>query len=103
MVEVGGGGTLGQSIRCVRPFGTISLIGILAGASTDVSLLPVLMQNIRVQGVLVGSRGDFEAMNRAIDTAKLEPVVDRTFAFEDARSAFEALKGATHFGKIAVV
>ncbi|MFO0675403.1 MAG: NAD(P)-dependent alcohol dehydrogenase [Polyangiaceae bacterium] len=103
VVEVGGGGTLGQSIRAVRPFGTISLIGILAGSSTDVSLLPVLMQNVRVQGVLVGSRNGFEAMNRAIATSKLEPVVDRTFAFDDARAAFEALRGAGHFGKLVVV
>lgn len=102
VVEVGGGGTFGKAIQSVKPGGCVYVIGVLAGASTDVNLTPILMQNIRVQGVLVGDREGFEAMNRAIALAGMRPVVDRVFAFEQAREAFEHLKSGAHFGKVCV-
>ena len=102
VLEVGGGGTFAKSVRATRVGGTISLIGVLAGNSTEVNLNPILMQNIRVQGVIVGSRETFEAMNRAIRQHRLRPVVDRVFAFAEARAALEWMAGQQHFGKIVV-
>ena len=66
VVEVGGAGTLGQSLRAVRMGGTIALIGVLAGNALELPLPLIFMQRVRVQGILVGSREGFEAMNRAI-------------------------------------
>lgn len=66
VVEVGGVGTLAQSLRALRPGGTVSLIGVLAGGHADLSLTPVLMNQVRVQGVFVGHREGFCAMSRAI-------------------------------------
>lgn len=100
VIEVGGAGTLTRSLKAVRVGGTISVIGVLAGASTELSVVPVLMQNLRLQGVFVGHRESFEAMNRAFALAKLRPVIDRVFAFEEARAAFDHMASATHFGKI---
>jgi len=100
VVEVGGAGTLAQSLKAVRVGGTISIIGVLAGNATELSVIPVLMQNLRLQGVIVGSREVFENMNRAIEQNRLKPVVDRIFAFEDAPAAFERLASGSHFGKI---
>lgn len=102
VIEVGGAGTLAQSIRAVRPGGTISLIGVLAGGASQVNLTPVLMQNIRVQGVIVGPRDELEAMNRAFELHELRPVVDRTFALDDVRAAFEHLTEQRHIGKVVV-
>jgi NADPH:quinone reductase-like Zn-dependent oxidoreductase len=102
VIEVGGAGTLAESLRAVRAGGTISLIGVLAGGAQP-SLVPVVMRNIRLQGVLVGPRASFEAMNRAIEQAKLEPVIDQSFPFSDVRAAFERLQSGRHFGKVAVV
>ena len=81
VVEVGGQGTFDQSLRAVRLGGTISLIGVLAGAA-PVNLTPVLMRNIRVQGVMVGSTEMFHRMNVAISHHALRPVVDRVFPFD---------------------
>jgi NADPH:quinone reductase-like Zn-dependent oxidoreductase len=53
-------------------------------------------------GIQVGSRDMFEAMNRAIEVAKLEPVIDRVFDFSDARSAYEYLATGKHFGKVVI-
>ncbi|MDA8021147.1 MAG: NAD(P)-dependent alcohol dehydrogenase [Thermoanaerobaculia bacterium] len=102
VVEVGGAGTLAQSCTAVRIGGCISLIGILAGPQADIALTPILMQNIRVQGIFVGHREGFEAMNRAVDQHRLQPVVDRVFPFEETREAFYYLSAARHMGKICI-
>jgi NADPH:quinone reductase-like Zn-dependent oxidoreductase len=102
VLEVGGGGTFARSVRAVRPGGHISLIGVLAGATTEANLAPILMQNIRVQGVIVGSRETFESLNRAVTQHRLRPVLDRSFPFGEARAAFEHMAGQGHFGKITI-
>ena len=70
--------------------------------TTDLNLAPILMQNIRVQGVIVGSRETFEALNRAVVQHRLRPVVDRVFPFAEARAALEWMAGRKHFGKIVI-
>lgn len=102
IIEVGGAGTLEESIKAVKFFGHISLIGILAGGSKDLSLLPILMQNVRIQGVLVGSRAALQEMARAMEVNQIRPVIDRTFSFEDLPRAIQYLADGKHFGKVCV-
>ena len=102
VVEVGGAGTLQQSIRAVRSGGTISLIGVLAGGAADLNMTPVLMNMIRIQGVLVGSREGVDAMNRAIETSGYHPHVDRIFPWPEAPQAFEHLRAGKHKGKVVI-
>jgi NADPH:quinone reductase-like Zn-dependent oxidoreductase len=103
VVEVGGAGTLTKSLRAVRPGGHISLIGVLTGGTGEINPLPILMKNVRVQGIFVGSREMFEAMNRAIALHQLRPVVDRAFPFHEVRAALRYLESAGHFGKICIL
>jgi NADPH:quinone reductase-like Zn-dependent oxidoreductase len=102
VVEVGGAGTLQQSLQAVRFGGTISLIGNLSGTKTEILLTHIFMQRIRVNGILVGHRESFEAMNRAIAAHRLRPVIDRVFSLEEAPAAFEHMAAGEHFGKIVV-
>ena len=102
VVEVGGAGTLQQSLRAVRFGGTISLIGNLAGTKTELLLTQIFMQRLRVNGILVGHRESFEAMNRAIAFHRLRPVIDRVFPLEESRAAFDHMAAGDHFGKIVV-
>jgi NADPH:quinone reductase-like Zn-dependent oxidoreductase len=102
VVEVGGAGTLEQSLRAVRFGGRISLIGVLAGGKAEIPLALIFMQKVSVQGIMVGDRDSFEAMNRAFQLHQLKPVVDSTFPFAEARAAFDHLKSGRHFGKICV-
>lgn len=102
VIEVGGGDTLPQSLRAVRSGGTIALIGVLAGRPAELDVASVLMRSVRIQGVLVGSREHFEAMNRAIGHHEMRPVVDRVFGFDEAREAFGHLAAGRHFGKVVV-
>ncbi len=102
VIEVGGAGTLEQSLRAVRFGGTITLIGNLAGLDAHLKLSLVFMQRIRLLGIFVGHRESFEAMNRAIDHHRMRPVVDQVFPLEAARAAFDHMAAGGHFGKICV-
>jgi NADPH:quinone reductase-like Zn-dependent oxidoreductase len=102
IVEVGGPGTLTRSMNAVRIGGRISLIGLLTGPEGTVNPMPILGKQIQVQGIFVGSRDMFEAMNRAITAHQLRPVVDRVFAFEEAREALGYLESGGHFGKVVI-
>jgi NADPH:quinone reductase-like Zn-dependent oxidoreductase len=81
--------------------GRISQIGILSGAG-EVNPIPILMKNVHVQGIFVGSRAMFEDMNRAIGLSQLRPVVDRVFDFDEARDALRHMERGAHFGKIVI-
>ncbi len=102
VVEVGGAGTLSKSLLSVRVGGKISLIGILSGAALEVNPMPVMMKSLNLQGIYVGSRDMFEAMNRAIAIHQLQPVIDRVFPFTEAPAAYRHLQSATHFGKVVI-
>jgi NADPH:quinone reductase-like Zn-dependent oxidoreductase len=101
VVEVGGAGTLPTSLRSVRRGGHVALIGVLTGAG-EVDPRPILVKSIRLQGIYVGSREMFEAMNRAIAANGLKPVVDRLFAFEESAEAMRYQESGAHFGKIVI-
>jgi NADPH:quinone reductase-like Zn-dependent oxidoreductase len=100
VIEVGGAGTLARSMQAVRMGGKISMIGVLTGG--EVSPTPLLRNSIGLQGIYVGSREMFEAMNRAIAAHRMRPVIDRVFAFADAKAAYRHLEGASHFGKVVI-
>jgi NADPH:quinone reductase-like Zn-dependent oxidoreductase len=101
VIEVGGAGTLAQSLRAVRTGGHVALIGVLSGYG-QFNPLPILMKGVRISGIYVGSREMFESMNRAIALQKLRPVVDRVFPFAAAVEAFRYMESAAHFGKIVI-
>ena len=102
VVEVGGAGTLSESLRAVRYGGQISLIGVLTGGSAEINTASILMKNVKVQGIYVGSREMFEAMNSAIALHKLHPVCDRVFPFHEAPKALKYMETGSHFGKICI-
>jgi NADPH:quinone reductase-like Zn-dependent oxidoreductase len=101
-VEVGGAGTLPRSFLATRLGGRIAVIGLLTGAGAQVDPMPILRRNLRVQGLYVGNRQMFEAMNRAIEADGLKPVIDKVFPFAQAKDAYRHMKSQTHFGKIVI-
>jgi len=103
VIEVGGPGSLEQSMKAVAAEGHIALIGVLTGfGPPTTSLFPLLARNIRLNGIYVGSREDFQSMVRFLDTHQLTPQIDRTFRFEETPKAFEYLESAGHFGKVVI-
>jgi len=100
VIEVGGPATLEQSMIAARIGGHVSLIGILTGVAGQLPLVQALVRQIRLQGVLVGSRAQQQAMVRAIDANGLRPVVDKHFELEQIVEAFRYQESNRHFGKI---
>lgn len=102
VVEVGGAQTLNRSLNAVCMGGTISLIGVLTGERAEITTASILRKSVRVQGIYVGSREMFEAMNRAITLNEIRPVIHRRFSFADAPNALRYLESGAHFGKVCI-
>ncbi len=101
VVEVGGPGTLARSLRAIRIGGKITLIGVLSGAA-EINPMLIFSRRANLQGISVGSLQMFEAMNRAIATSGLRPVIDKVLPFEDAPAAYRYLQSAQHLGKVVI-
>ncbi len=102
IVEVGGAGTFSESMKAVRVGGTIVQIGILSGTEEMLSVAPILMRQIHIAGIFVGSSVMMEAMNRAISLSHLRPVVGKVFPFSETVEAFRYLEQSRHFGKVVI-
>lgn len=102
VVEVGGPGTLAQSIEAVRVGGHISLIGVLTGGAGEVPTAALMARQARLQGLIVGSRREQQDMVRALEASGIRPVIDRRFPLEELANAFRYELSGGHFGKIGI-
>lgn len=105
ILEVGGPGTMAQSLKALKIEGVISIIGFLGGpeAKDQPSMLDALQYVATIRGLLVGSRQQFVDMNRAIDANNIHPMVDETiFKFEDATKAMQYQWEQKHFGNVVI-
>ncbi|MEC7289173.1 MAG: NAD(P)-dependent alcohol dehydrogenase [Pseudomonadota bacterium] len=100
VVEIGGPGTMAQSIAACRVGGHISLIGVLTGVSGEVPTAALFSKNITVSGITVGSREHQDAMIDAIDANGIKPVLDQDFPLDRIADAFAHQASQQHFGKI---
>ena len=100
VVEIGGPGTMAQSINACRPGGHISLIGVLTGVSGEVPTAALFSRNITLSGITVGSRRHQEDMVDAIDATGFKPVIDSRFPLDQIAAAFAHQASQQHFGKI---
>lgn len=102
VVELGGPGTLAQSIDAVRVGGHISLIGVLTGRQGDVPTSILMAKQARLQGLIVGSRKQQQDFVSALEQSGIRPVLDRSFPLEQLADAFRFQESGSHFGKVVV-
>jgi NADPH:quinone reductase-like Zn-dependent oxidoreductase len=102
VVEVGGSGTLDQSISACTFGGHISLIGVLAGRKGEVLTAKIMARQIRLVGITVGSREHQLDMIAGIEANGIRPIIDRSFPLEALADAFRHQESGAHFGKIVV-
>lgn len=100
VVEIGGPGTLSQSIQACRIGGHISLIGVLTGVAGEVPTALAMSKNVTIKGITVGSRQEQQEMIAAIDANGIKPVIDSTFPLDQIAAAFAHQVSQRHFGKI---
>lgn len=102
VLEIGGAGTLPQSIVAARNGGHIALIGVLAGVAGPISTVAIMGKQLKVIGLTVGSRRHQLDLVRAIDVAGYRPVIDSHFPLERLADAFRHQASNSHFGKIVI-
>ena len=102
VVEIGGAGTLDQSMLATRVGGHVALIGVLAGVAGPVQAALLFSKNLTVQGLTVGSRKMQQDMVAAIEANGIRPQISDTFALENLADAFRHQENGKHFGKIAI-
>ncbi len=100
VIEVGGPGTLMQSIEACRVGGHIALIGVLTGFAGEMAIGALLSNQTRISAIMVGSRATQNDMMRAITANGLKPIIDRQFSLREIAGAFEYFESQKHFGKV---
>ncbi|MGZ3377604.1 MAG: zinc-dependent alcohol dehydrogenase family protein [Phenylobacterium sp.] len=102
VVEVGGPGTIGQSLRAVALGGEIASIGFLTNDNPGIDFFQLKTSGANFRNITVGDRAALIDFVRAVEMTGLKPVVDQAFGYEDARAAFSHLEGGSHFGKVVI-
>ena len=98
-IDIGGADTIEQSVASTRLFGRVALVGRLTGRASVISMGS---SYVEMNPVAVGSRQDFEAMNRAIALHRLRPVIDSHYEFARLPEALRRLESGRHMGKIVI-
>jgi len=102
VVEVGGPGTIAQSLRAVAVGGEIASIGFLSTENPGIDFFQLKLSGARFRNITVGDRAGLLELTRAVADTGLKPVIDRVFEFEDAQAAFAHLESGTHLGKVVI-
>jgi NADPH:quinone reductase-like Zn-dependent oxidoreductase len=96
-------GTLARSIAATRDGGQVSAVGIFAGVRTEIDLIPLIRGNLRVHGILTGSRAMLEELVTAMVTRNLRPVIHHTYEFDQAPDAYRAIASREGYvGKLVI-
>ena len=101
VIELGGVGTLQQSIAALGIGGHLALIGALDGFGGEFSALPLIFAGLRISAIVVGSRADQIALGDFMVAHGLKPVIDHVFSFDEAEAAY-ARADAGAFGKVVI-
>lgn len=99
VIEIGGGATFDQSMEALTIGGHISLIGALTGVKAELNLLQMVFKNVHTHGITVGTREDHQAMNEFFEKHKIQPVIDKEYAFDQGAEAIMGIASGQHFGK----
>jgi NADPH:quinone reductase-like Zn-dependent oxidoreductase len=96
------GSTLSTSLSAIASGGFIGVVGFVAGYEASFQLRKLIVPGVRLQGIVIGPRSQFEEMNRCIVQHRLHPIVDQAFFLDDAGEAFRRMEAGSHFGKIVI-
>jgi NADPH:quinone reductase-like Zn-dependent oxidoreductase len=100
VVDAVGMPTLPKSVASAAFNARITLIGAFPG--TEPTMDPFIGNYVSIRRIAVGSRTDFEAMNRALAAHRMRPLIDRQFPFESATDAYRYFRDDAPFGKVVV-
>jgi NADPH:quinone reductase-like Zn-dependent oxidoreductase len=102
VVEVGGPGTLAQSVKAIAYGGQVSLVGALTGAEGGIDFTTMFLAQARFQPIAVGNRRDLEDLCRVMKEHEIRPVIDSVFSFDDAKVGWSHYAGRKVTGKVVI-
>src|SRR6202790_4751790 len=102
VVEVGGPGSLAQSVKAIAYGGQVSLVGALAGMAGGIDFMAMFLSQATYQPIPTGSRRDLENLCRVLEQHKIQPVIDSVFCFEDAKAGLSHYAGRKVTGKVVI-
>ena len=103
VIEVGGGGTFGESVRATKLGGHIALIGVLSGPNASEIVLPrIFLKQIRMSGISMANKESQIAMIDYLETNQIEPIISDSFPLSKLADAFQHQIDNKHFGKISI-
>lgn len=102
VVELGGGETLSQSLKSVKVGGRISLIGVLTGVNASISIADILFRHVQINGITVGHRQDFLALNKMLEYTQIRPVIEKSYSLNQIKDAYIQMAKGGHFGKLVI-
>jgi NADPH:quinone reductase-like Zn-dependent oxidoreductase len=95
-----GQATWGESMKSLKPGGTIVTCGATTGPEVSFDLRFLFARQVSFLGSYMGTMGDMHEVLKHVFSGKLKPVVDRTFPLKDAAAAHEYLAKSQMFGKV---
>ncbi|WP_407176734.1 NAD(P)-dependent alcohol dehydrogenase [Bradyrhizobium sp. STM 3562] len=102
VVETVGGSNVEESLKALRPQGSISIVGFLDGVEAKINLITLNLRRVAIRGVSVGNTDDFEDMLACIAENEIKPVIDAQFDLAEVGDAFRYLEAGKHFGKVVI-
>jgi NADPH:quinone reductase-like Zn-dependent oxidoreductase len=102
VIEVGGVETRDRALATLAVGGHMALVGSLSGGGGSIPMRGLTSRDLRFSAFFVGSRADFEEMNRFLEGHRIRPLIDRVFEFEDAPAAFDFIENGDFMGKIVI-
>lgn len=102
VLEVGGEQTVTRSVESLGMGGSVAIIGGVSGFTGQFDPMLLFFGAKQMRGILVGSKAMLRRLCALIETADIQPVVDRVFDFEQSIEAFDYLSSGSHFGKIVI-
>ncbi|TVT39323.1 NAD(P)-dependent alcohol dehydrogenase [Hymenobacter setariae] len=100
VLETVGGDNLRLSLQALATRGRLVIMGLQKGTEAPLDVPMLMAKQANIIGMEVGSVADFTALNQALETTQLHPVVDQVFAANEVQAALRSLEAGSHFGKI---
>ena len=100
VVEHVGAATWEESMKCLKPAGTLVTCGATTGPSASFDLRFLYSRQLSLLGSYMGTMGELYDVLGHVFAGRLKPVVDRTFALKDIRAAHDYMEKSQMFGKV---
>ena len=100
VMEHVGAATWDESVRSLKPGGTLVTCGATSGFEAKVDLRFLFSRQLSLVGSYMGTMSELHDAMKHVFSGALKPVVDRAFPLSETRAAHEYMEKSQMFGKI---